>query len=218
MMGDVMHLHQALRQPDARPFADLVVKKINGYVDRKHWVVTPRSEVPKDTNVLPSVWAVSCKRSLTTGGITKHKAHLNLNGGKQEFGMTYYNTYAPVVTWFAIQLLIVFGILFSWSLQQVDFVMAYLHAPIKMNMYMELPQGINIKNRNSKTNILKLLANLYSQKQAGQVWNGYLVNKLQEINFKQSHINDCVFYPGDVIFIVYVNNGIFLGSSDKLGC
>jgi hypothetical protein len=54
MMGDVMHLHQALRQPNARQFVDSVVKEINGHVDRKHWVVTPRSEVPEDTDVLPS--------------------------------------------------------------------------------------------------------------------------------------------------------------------
>ncbi len=102
MMGDVMHLHQALQQPDARQFVDSVVKEINGYVDRKHWVVTPRSEVPKDTDVLPSVWAVKRKRNLTTGEITKHKARINLHRGKQEFSMTYYYTYAPVVTWFAI--------------------------------------------------------------------------------------------------------------------
>jgi hypothetical protein len=150
-----------------------------------------------------------------TGEITKHRARLNLHGGKQEFGMTYYDTNAPVVTWFAIRLLIVFGILFSWSLQQVDFVMAYPQAPIKIDMYMELPQGINTKNGNSKNHILKLLANLYGQKQAGRVWNGYSINKLQEINFKQSLIDDCVFYRGDVIFIFYVNDGIFLGLSDK---
>ncbi len=86
--------------------------------------------------------------------------------------MMYYDTYAPVVTWFAIRLLIVFGILFSWSLQQVDFVMAYLQALIKMDMYKELPQGINIKKGNSKNHVFKLLANLYGQKQAGRVWNG----------------------------------------------
>jgi hypothetical protein len=56
--------------------------------------------------------------------------------------MNYYKTYAPVVTWFAIRLVIVFGILFQWSLPQVDFVMAYPQAPIKMDIYMELPQGI----------------------------------------------------------------------------
>ena len=71
-------------------------------VDCKHWVVTPRLEVPKDTDVLPSVWAVRRKRNLMLGEITKLKARLNLHGGKQEFGMTYYDTYAPVVTWFAI--------------------------------------------------------------------------------------------------------------------
>jgi hypothetical protein len=60
-----------------------------------------------------------------TRRVTKHKARLNFHSGKQEFGTNYYETYAPVVTWFAIWLLIVFGILFNWVLCQVDFVMAY---------------------------------------------------------------------------------------------
>jgi hypothetical protein len=77
------------------------------------------------------------------GRVTKHKARLNLHGGKQEFGTNYYKTYVPVVTWFAIQLLIVFGILFNWALRQVDFVMAYPQAPIKMDIYMELPTEIH---------------------------------------------------------------------------
>ena len=55
MIGDIMHLHQALCQPDSRQFVHSVIKEINGRVDRKHWEVTPRADVPKDTNVLPSV-------------------------------------------------------------------------------------------------------------------------------------------------------------------
>jgi hypothetical protein len=137
------------------------------------------------------------KWDLTTEKVTKHKARLNLHGGKQEFGMNYYKIYAPVVTWFTIQLLIVFGILFDWALRQVDFVMAYPQAPIEMDMYMELPTGIHTKHRNSKDHVL------------------YLVTKLWEINFKQSLIEDCVFYRENVIFIVYVDGGIFLGPSDQ---
>ena len=75
--------------------------------------------------------------------------------------MTYYDTYAPVVTWFAIRLMIVFGILFSWSLLQVDFVMAYPQAPIEMDTYMELPDGFILKEGNRKDHVLKLLANLF---------------------------------------------------------
>jgi hypothetical protein len=120
-----------------------------------------------------------------------------------------------VVIWFAIQLLIVFGILFNWALCQVNFVMAYPQAPIKMDMYIELPTGIHTKHGNSKDHVRKLLANIYGQKQAGCMWNSYLVTKLWEINFKQSLIDDCVFYRDDIIFIVYVDDGIFLGTSDQ---
>ena len=60
--------------------------------------------------------------------------------------------------------------------------MAYPQAPIKLDMHMELPAGINLKSGNSKDHVLKLLANLYGQKQAGRVWNSYLVNKLLEID------------------------------------
>jgi hypothetical protein len=155
---------------------------------------------------------------LKTGKVTKHKARLTLHGGKQEFGTNYYETYAPVVTWFAIRLLIVFGILFDWALRQVNFVMAYPQAPIEMDMYMELPTGIHTKHGNSRDHVLKLLANIYGQKQAGRVWNSYLVTKLQEINFKQSLIEDCIFYRDNVIFIVYVDDGIFLGSTDQQLC
>jgi hypothetical protein len=116
MMGDIMHLHQALWQLDACQFVNSVIKAINNQVDQKHWLVIPKEEVPEDTNIIPLVWALQCKRNLTTGAITKHKARLNLHGGKQEFGMTYYDTHAPVVTWFAICLMIVFGILFDKSL------------------------------------------------------------------------------------------------------
>jgi hypothetical protein len=93
--------------------------------------------------------------------------------------------------------------------------MAYPQAPIEMDMYMELPTGIHTKHGNSKDHVLKLLANIYGQKQASRVWNSYLVTKLREINFKQSLIDDCVFYQDNVMFIVYVNDGIFLGSLDQ---
>jgi hypothetical protein len=112
--------------------------------------------------------------------------------------MNYYETYAPVVTWFAIKLLIVIGILFGWALRQVDFIMAYPQAPIECDMYMELPQGIRTSEGDSKDYVLKLLKNFYGQKQAGRVWNEFLVEKLRSIGFQPSLIDDCVFYQDDL--------------------
>ena len=34
------------------------------------------------------------------------------------------------------------------------------------------------------------------------------------LGYNASLINDCVFFHGDIIFMVYVDNGIFLGNND----
>ncbi len=113
MMGDVMYLHQVLHQPEFKEFVKAVFKEVNSHVGNDRWKLIPRTKVPEGTEVVPSVWAMQRKWDLTTGKVTKHKARLNLQSGKQEFGTNYYKTFAPGVTWFAIQLLIVFGILFD---------------------------------------------------------------------------------------------------------
>jgi len=81
-------------------------------------------------------------------------------------------------------------------------------------MYMELPKGIETHHGTSKDHVLMLLSNLYGQKQAGRVWNSHLVEKLRSIGFQPSLIDECVFFRDDVIFIVYVDDGIFLGPND----
>jgi hypothetical protein len=92
--------------------------------------------------------------------------------------------------------------------------MAYPQAPIETDFYMELPQGIKTVTRNSKDHVLKLLKNIYGQKQAGRVWNSFLVDKLTLLGYTSLLINDCDFFHGDIIFMVYVDDGIFLGNDD----
>jgi hypothetical protein len=154
------------------------------------------------------------KRDLTTSKVKSHKAWLNLHGGKQISGMNYFKTYAPVVTWFTIRLIITFRIIFNWALCQVYFVMVYPQAPVEEDIYMDLPQGIETTAGNSKDGVLKLLKNIYGQKQAGHIWNSHLVKKLASIGIHPSLIDDCVFFRGDIIFMVYADDGIFVGSDN----
>ena len=93
--------------------------------------------------------------------------------------------------------------------------MAYPQASIECDLYMELPQGIQTSEGDSKDHVLKLLKNIYGQKQAGWVWNEFLIDKFTSIGFKASLIDDCVFYRNNIIFMVYVHDGIFLGKDDE---
>jgi hypothetical protein len=92
--------------------------------------------------------------------------------------------------------------------------MAYPQAPIKMDIYMELPQGIRTTHGNSKNHVLKLEKNIYGKKEAGHLWNLFLVDKLMSIGFTPLLINGCVFFRNYIIFMVYMDDGIFLGSNN----
>ncbi len=85
---------------------------------------------------------------------------------------------------------------FCWALRQVDFVMAYPQAPIEMDICMELPQGIQTAHGNSKDHVLKLEKNIYGQKQAGCVWNSFLVDKLMSLGcFRSGLAIRCLASP-----------------------
>jgi hypothetical protein len=80
---------------------------------------------------------------------------------------------------------------------------------------MKLPQDIQTTHENSKDHVLKLEKNIYGQKQAGLVWNSFLMDKLLSIGFTTSLIDDCMFFRDDIIFMVYVDDGIFLGNDES---
>ena len=87
----------------------------------------------------------------------------------------------------------------KWHTQQVDYVLDYPQALIEYDQLMKLTMSLRIKGLNQKTHFLKLLKNIYVQKQGGRLWNQYIVQRILDISFKQSYIDKCVFYRGDTI-------------------
>jgi Reverse transcriptase (RNA-dependent DNA polymerase) len=208
--GDTMYWDQAMQQPDANEFLKAAIDEVQAHEDRKHWQVLPISEVPKGVRILDAVWSMKRKRRLLTNEVYKHKARLNIHGGQQQYGINYWETYAPVVTWAAIRLILVLVIIYSWHTLQIDFVLAYPQADVECDLYMKIPKGFIIQGVSGKTHALKLIKNLYGQKQAGQVWNQHLHKTLLELGWEQSKADDCLYYLNDVLFVVYVDDGILV--------
>jgi len=98
-----------------------------------------RSDVSEEELILDSVWSIKQKWNIMKGQVYKWKARLNIHGGQQQYRVNYTETYAPVVTWFAVWLLLILVVINKWHTRQIDFVLAYPQAPIKQDFYMELP-------------------------------------------------------------------------------
>jgi hypothetical protein len=165
---DTMYLNQALKAPDRLQFIQAMKDEVQAHTDNDHWELVTRTSVPKGMKVLPSVWAMKRKRRILSREVYKWKARLNVHGGRQELGVNYWETYAPVVNWFTIRLFLILSILNKWHSRQIDFVLAYPQADIECEMYMEMPAGFKY-DTNKGSHVLRLKKNIYGQKQAGRI-------------------------------------------------
>ena len=209
---DTMYHHEAMREADADKFREAMQSEWKGQATNKNFSLLRRSEVPEGATILPAVWQMRRKRDVSTGEIKKYKARLNLDGSKMIKHKHYELTYAPVVKWYSIRLVLALTLVNGWYTQQIDYVLAYPQAPIEREIYMKIPRGMEIEGKNKEDYVLKLHRNIYGQKQAGRVWYKYLTRKLiEEVGFEKSEVDECVFTRGGVIYLLYTDDSIIAG-------
>jgi Reverse transcriptase (RNA-dependent DNA polymerase) len=139
-------------------------------------------------------------------------ACLNLQGGRQVKGIDYWETYAPVALWSTIRLILYLAVLHKWETRQLDFVLAFPQAPVETDLYMDIPAGFEV-NGDPKEYALKLINNLYGQKQAGRVWNLHLTKFLKELGFAQSKTDPGIFCRNGVVLVIYTDDTIVKGAN-----
>jgi hypothetical protein len=77
---------------------------------------------------------------------------------------------------------------------------------------MKIPKGFELSEGHSDDYDMQLHRNVYGQKQAGRVWNHFLVDKLvNELHFTQSKVDECVFYRGKTLYELYTDDSLLAG-------
>jgi Reverse transcriptase (RNA-dependent DNA polymerase) len=204
-------MEEALKAPDRAEFVKAMEKEVKAHTENHNWRIIPRSKVPANQPVLPAVWAMRRKRDIQTQEVYKWKARLNVHGGKQVRGLNYWETYAPVASWSSIRLIMNLAAYKRWEIRQLDFVLAFLQAPIETDIFMEIPSGFKVNKGAHKDSVLHLINNLYGQKQAGRVWNLYLSDGLKKMGFKQSENDPCIYWRNQSLIVIYTDDTIVTG-------
>jgi hypothetical protein len=191
-------------------------KEINDQCEAGHWHITHRSKVPEGATILPGVWSMKRKRRLRTGEVYKWKSRLTLDGSKETKGKDFWDTYAPVVAWPIIRWVLTMTLLNNWKTRQLDYVLAFPQAERETeHTYMKIPKGFHIPNAELGEYLLKVEQNIYGGRAAGRAWYLYLEAKLKTAGFVKSNYDDCLFYRGRCIYILYTDDSILAGPTDK---
>ena len=164
--------------------------------------------------IIPTMWALRIKR-LIDGTPTRKKSRVVLRGDLQKDlpEMTRNATFAPVVDWSTLRLLLSLTLHEGWKTKQVDCIQAFLHAPLVEETYAELPPG-GWKEANPGK-VMKLKKSLYGNKRAPQMWFNHLKTGLEARGWKQSDFDPCLFLRNDVLFTVYCDDCIFFSKNEE---
>ena len=203
--------------PNREGFWKACQTEIKTLEDMDVWEVVARQSW---MNVLPGTWAFKIKR-FPDGLIRKLKARFCVRGDKQIYGTDFFDTYAAVVKWETVRLMLVLSAQLSLATKQVDFTAAFVHADIDLppgyenltqeekdrsGVYVEMPRGFAEPGK-----VLKLKKNLYGLKQAPRNWGKHRDENLKAVGFRQCvDVDSCLFMSDHVVCLAYVDDVIFL--------
>jgi hypothetical protein len=208
-----------MQQEDRDDFIQAMVKELKDHHDNKHWKLVPRSAIG-DAKTIKAIWAFKRKRR-PDGSLMKHKARLNAHGGMQVYGENYWDTYAPVVNWISIRMMLTLSVIHDLYTTSIDFTLAFPQAEVDTTIYMEVPIGCEVPEGDY---VCLLLKNLYGLRQASKTFYEYLRDTLTApatedgngLGFKQSLIDPCVFYKNGVILISWVDDCLIFAKNQEL--
>ena len=97
------------------------------------------------------------------GQIKKFKVHFYPQGDMQLKGIDFFETYAPVVQWTTVRLMLILEVLLGLKSKQGDVTATFLHANLGEyeKVFVDMPQGFEVKGKNDRNKVLKLNKTLY---------------------------------------------------------
>ena len=210
--GDPVSYQDALLQDPANwPLA--INEELQSHHENGTWTVISRP---------PGCKPISCKwvfrhKALPDGNV-RHKARLVIRGCQQRYGVDFMETYAPTASLATFRLLVAISVFNGWQLRNLDIITAFLNGDIDTDVFMGIPEGMDIDPRRY---VLKLRRSLYGLKQAPRIWWEKMRNFL---------LTTCKFHCCDaeptlftrsrgnrfVILLLFVDDVILTGSDDGI--
>ncbi|RVW18959.1 Retrovirus-related Pol polyprotein from transposon RE1 [Vitis vinifera] len=152
------------------------------------------------------------------GSIERFKARLVAKGYTQTYGIDYTETFAPVAKINTVRVLLSLAANLDWPLQQFDVKNAFLHGELFEEVYMDLPPGCMVSEKQCQK-VCKLKKSLYGLKKSSRAWFGRFTKSMRAFGYRQSNSDHTLFLKKQhgkiTALIVYVDDMVVTGTDPE---
>ncbi|GJW25722.1 putative ribonuclease H-like domain-containing protein [Tanacetum coccineum] len=174
------------------------------------WELVPP---PDKAFVITLKWIYKVKLD-ELGGILKNKARLVARGYRQEEGIDFEESFAPVARLEAIRIFLAFAAHMNMVVYQMDVKTAFLNGNLREEVYVSQPDGF--VDPDKPNYVYKLKKALYGLKQAPRAWYDMLSSFLISNDFSKGLVDPTLFIrrEGKELLLISQNpRGIFINQS-----
>ncbi|KAJ9541174.1 hypothetical protein OSB04_027680 [Centaurea solstitialis] len=204
-------IDDALRDP---AWVSAMQEELAEFIRNNVWLLVPR---PRKRTIIGSKWIFRNKLD-EIGTIIRNKARLVAQGYRQEEGIDYDETFAPMARLEAIRLFLAFAAHMNFKVFQMDIKNAFLNGKLNEEVYVAQPPGF--VDPKFPDHVYKLNKALYGLKQAPRAWYDTLSTFLLSKGFVRGKIDSTLFlkkYPKHILLVqIYVDDIIFGSTNPKL--
>ena len=145
---------------------------------------------PQHKNIIGTKWVFRNKPN-EQGEVVRNKVRLVAQDYRQQEGIDYTETFAPIAGMEAIRLLISYVVNHGIILYQMDVKSAFLNGVILEEVFVKQPPGF--EDLKYPGHVYKLKKSLYGLKQALKAWYDILSNFLIKNDFKRGQVDTTLF-------------------------
>ncbi|KAJ9555727.1 hypothetical protein OSB04_010341 [Centaurea solstitialis] len=182
-------------------------EEINQFVRLKVWRLVPR---PEGKSIIDTKWIFKNKKD-EDNVVVRNKARLVAKGYRQQEGIDYNETFAPVARIEAIRMFLAYAAHKDFTVYQMDVKTTFLNGVFQEEVYVSQPEGFVDEDHPDHVYILDKA--LYGLKQAPRAWYDSLSQFLVESGYSKGKIDNTLFIKreGEHIMLVqiYVDDIIF---------
>lgn len=205
--GEPQTYKEAVSSEDAEKWEQAMAEEMASLKKNKTWNLEP---LPPTRRAIDCKWVYKIKRK-PDGSVDRYKARLCAKGYLQQKGIDYSETFAPVVRYDSVRVLLAIATINDMDIKQFDVKTAFLYGELTEEVFMKQPEGFVSVDPSL---VCSLKKSLYGLRQSPRCWNGKFTEFLTEFNFTQLKADKCVFwaeYEGEEIFLaLYVDDGLIM--------